>query len=160
MKNLKIVEIEISTRFKFSKLSRSRLARDSKFQNCRDRDLCETHNLWIVEIEIRSRPQFSGLSRLRFVETGQKLSRSRFFRDSRWSLRHQNKDNHDKCSQDTCCQDKCHYDSYLPLNFGWNLICNRWDISDIDKCRPDKCGLDKCHHDSWNPLKMDRETNI
>ena len=85
IKNLKIVEVETSTRFKFSKLSRSRLARDSNFQNCRDRDLCETHNLWIVEIEIWSRPQFSGLSRLRFVETGQKLSRSRFFQDSRWS---------------------------------------------------------------------------
>ena len=62
---------------------RSRLARDSNFQNCRDRDLLETHDLSIVEIETRLRPQFSRLSRPRFLETSQKLSRSRFFRDSR-----------------------------------------------------------------------------
>ena len=39
---------------------RSRLARDSNFQNCRDRDLLETHDLSIVEIETWSRPQFQG----------------------------------------------------------------------------------------------------
>ena len=72
IKNLKIVEIETCTRLKFSKLSRSRFARDSWFVNCRDRDLVET--------------TISRLSRPRFLETSQKLSRSRFFRDSRWSL--------------------------------------------------------------------------
>ena len=72
IKNLKIVEIETCTRLKFSKLSRSRFARDSWFVNCRDRDSVET--------------TISRLSRPRFLETSQKLSRSRFLRDSRWSL--------------------------------------------------------------------------
>ena len=68
--NLKIVEIKICTRLIFSKLSRS--ARDS--------------DLKIVEIETRPRLQFSRLLRPRLLEIWLKLSRSRFFRDSRWSL--------------------------------------------------------------------------
>ena len=70
--NLKIVEIEICTRLIFSKLSRSRSARDS--------------DLKIVEIETQPRLQFSRLSRPRLLKILLKLSRSRFFRDSRWSL--------------------------------------------------------------------------
>ena len=70
--NLKIVEIETCMRPTFSELSRSRSAQDS--------------GLPIIKIETWSRQQFSRLLRRRLLETKQKVSRLRFFRDFCWSL--------------------------------------------------------------------------
>ena len=41
-----------------------------------------------------------------------------------------------------------------PIFFGWNWVCNIWDIAEMDKCCQDICCLDKCHLDSWHLLKI------
>ena len=60
--------------------------RDWKFYRCRDWDSSRLENFIDVETETYRDWEISWLSRLRPIETGQKLSRPRLYRESRWSL--------------------------------------------------------------------------
>ena len=67
-------------------LSRPRLIETEKFYRCRDRDSSRPGNFIDVETETYRDWEILRLSRPRPIETGQKMSRPRLYRESRWSL--------------------------------------------------------------------------
>ena len=68
------------------KLLRLRLSETQLFQSCRDREQLRLENFQVVETETHRDSKIQGLSRPRLIETGQKLSRPRLWRESRYSL--------------------------------------------------------------------------
>ena len=67
-------------------LSRPRLIETEQFCRCRDRDSSRLGNFIDVETETYRDWEILRLSRPRLIETGQKMSRPRLYRESRWSL--------------------------------------------------------------------------
>ena len=67
-------------------MSRPRLIETGKFYRHRDRDLSRLGNFIDVETETFRDWDILRLSRPRPIETGQKMSRPRLYRESRWSL--------------------------------------------------------------------------
>ena len=68
-------------------LSRPRLIETEQFCRCRDRDSSRLGNFIDVETETYRDWEILWLSRPRPIETGQKMSRPRLYRESRWSLK-------------------------------------------------------------------------
>ena len=67
-------------------LSRPRLIETEQFCRCRDRDSSRLGNFIDVETETYRDWEILRLSRPRPIETGQKMSRPRLYRESRWYL--------------------------------------------------------------------------
>ena len=74
------------SRLIYENLSRSRLIETEQFCRCRDRDSSRLKNFIDIETETYRDWEILRLSRPRPIETGQKMSRPRLYRESRWSL--------------------------------------------------------------------------
>ena len=77
---------KIGSRLISENLSRPRLIETEKFYRCRDRDSSRPGNFIDVETETYRDWEILRLSIPRLIKTGQKMSRPRLYRESRWSL--------------------------------------------------------------------------
>ena len=111
-------------------MSRSRLARDSNFQNCRDRDLHETQISKIVEIEICARLIICKLSRSRF-------GRDHNFQGCRdWDLSRLAKN----------CRDRDFSETLVDLCYAM--------LQDISKSSGQKFVFQNCLKSTWNSVNI------